>query len=253
MDIIPAIDIRGGKCVRLVQGDYDRETVFGDDPVAMSLRWVELGARRLHIVDLDGAKERRPVNDAIVERIVASADLRVQVAGGMRDSATINRWIAAGANRVVVGTLAAEDPAALERAVVEHGQDRIAVSVDAREGLVAVKGWTETTTLTVNAFLGEMAGRGVAHFIYTDITRDGTMAHPDFGHVTPVVARVREVTGVAEPDEAPLTYAGGITSVEDIVAIAEQGVEGVISGRALYDGSIDLREAFRALAVGDDW
>jgi phosphoribosylformimino-5-aminoimidazole carboxamide ribotide isomerase len=253
VDILPAIDIRGGKCVRLVQGDYARETIFADDPVAMARHWVDLGAHRLHIVDLDGAKERRPVNDRVIERIVSEVGASVQVAGGMRDVATIDRWAATGADRIVIGTLAVEDAGAVSRVVQAHGSGRIAVSVDARDGRVAVKGWTETSTRSVDEFLGEMAACGVTHFIYTDITRDGMMEHPDFAHVAPVAASVREVAGTGPGDETPLTYAGGITSVDDIIALAEQGLEGVISGRALYDGSIDLREALRALAVGDDW
>lgn len=253
MEIIPAIDIRGGKCVRLVQGDYDRETVFSDDPLAMASRWRDEGARRLHVVDLDGAKERVPVNEPVVARIVAEcAGLAVQVAGGMRDEAVVDRWIEAGAARVVIGTLATEDAGAIERLVARHG-DRIAVSVDARDGLVAVRGWIETSGLTVDAFVRDMAARGARHFIYTDIRRDGMMEHVDTAHLATIAALVREATATSHDVETPLIIAGGITTLDDIISVAELDVEGVISGRALYDGTIDLREARRALAIGDDW
>lgn len=252
MIIIPAIDIRGGRCVRLVQGDYARETVFGDDPLAMARRWASLGARMLHVVDLDGAKERRPVNDAVMRRIIEECGVPVQVAGGMGDRATIDAWAAAGAARIVIGTLAVEAPDVVAGAVAAHG-DRIALAIDARAGRVATRGWLETTDLVAEAFVHGMAERGVRHFIYTDISRDGTMSHPDFAHVRPIVDAVRDATDTAAGDAAPLIYSGGITSTDDIVEVARYDIEAVISGRALYDGSIDLREAQRALATGDDW
>ncbi len=252
MDIIPAIDIRGGRCVRLVQGDYDRETVFGVDPIAMAMHWASQGATRLHVVDLDAAKEGRPINDAIIRRIVMDAQIPVQVAGGVRDHAAIHRWADCGADRIVVGTLAVEQPAEVERAMVKH-RDKIAVAVDARGGKVAVKGWLETSALPVAEFIRDMAARGVQRFIYTDIDRDGTMEHPDFDELGAIAAVVGEATVHAADAPAPLILGGGITSVEDIVALSRYDVEGVITGRALYDGRIDLRAAPRALAVGDDW
>jgi phosphoribosylformimino-5-aminoimidazole carboxamide ribotide isomerase len=252
MDIIPAIDIRGGRCVRLEQGDYDRETVFGVDPVAMAVHWASQGATRIHVVDLDAAREGRPVNEAVIRRIVSEAGVPVQVAGGVRDHAAIHRWADVGADRVIVGTLAVEQPAEVERAMLKH-QDKIAVSVDVRGGKVAVKGWLETSELTVEAFVRDMAGRGVQHFIYTDIDRDGMMEHPDFDELRGVARIVAEATGATADAAAPLILGGGITSVEDIVALAEFDIEGVITGRALYDGRVDLRAAQRALAVGDDW
>src|SRR5207248_509857 len=152
MDLIPAIDIRGGRCVRLVQGDYSRETVFGDDPVAMTQRWIDEGATRIHVVDLDGAKERRPVNDAIVRQIIDETGARVQVAGGMRDAAVIDAWAETGADRIVVGTLAVEHPEIVEAAARCH-DDKIIVAIDARDGKVAVKGWLETSTTAVEELM----------------------------------------------------------------------------------------------------
>ncbi len=251
MDLIPAIDIRGGRCVRLVQGDYGRETIFGDDPLAMAQRWAAQGARRLHVVDLDAAKEGRPVNATLVARIIAETGARVQVAGGPRDGAAFDRWAEAGADRIVTGTLAVEQPEVVEAAAKRH-PGKIAAAVDAREGRVAIRGWLQTSDVRVGDFIRDMARRGVAHFIYTDISRDGMMQHPDFE----AFARVLDDGGLRPHDgeEAPVTYSGGITSVEDIRRLAaEFSIEGVIVGRALYDGRIDLRAAQRALAAGDDW
>jgi phosphoribosylformimino-5-aminoimidazole carboxamide ribotide isomerase len=252
VEIIPAIDIRGGRCVRLVQGDYDRETVFGDDPVEMAKRWASEGATRLHVVDLDGAKEGRPVNDAIVARIVAEAGVPVQVAGGVRDADGIARWVDAGAQRVVVGTLAVEQPASVEAAVRAHG-DRIALAVDARGGKAAVRGWLETSDREVGDFVRDIAARGVRHYIYTEISRDGMMEHPEFEAVPELASLLREACGARADGPSPLVYSGGVTSVEDLVRLSEHEIEGAIVGRALYDGRIDLREARRALSVGDDW
>ena len=249
MELIPAIDIRSGRCVRLVQGDYERETVFGDDPVAIAQRWVDEGATRIHVVDLDGAKERRPVNDAIVRRIIDETGARIQVAGGMRDATVIDAWADTGADRIVVGTLAVEQPDVVEAAARRHG-DKILVAIDAREGTVAVKGWLETSAMPVNALMRDMVRRGIRHFVYTDIARDGRMEHPDLASFR----RVLVASGVATNNgEAPVIYSGGVTSIDDVIELADCEIEGVIIGRALYDGSIDLRAARRALAVGDDW
>ena len=245
MDLIPAIDIRGGKCVRLVQGDYDRETVFGVDPVAMAMHWASQGASRLHVVDLDAAKEGRPVNEGIIRRIVNEAGIPVQIAGGVRDHQAIHRWADAGAERIVIGTLAVEHPDIVEKALVKHG-DKIAIAVDARDGKPAVKGWLETADMSIEAFIPDMTSRGVRHFIYTDISRDGMMAHPDFQQVKNLIAVLTD-TGVP----ATLIYSGGVTSIEDIITLGTYEIEGVIVGRAIYDGRIDLSEAKRALVTGD--
>lgn len=248
MDIIPAIDIRGGRCVRLgAHGDYERETVYGVDPVAMAQHWAGLGATRLHVVDLDAAKEGRPVNDGVIRRIVTEVrNLRVQVAGGVRDHAAIHRWSDAGADRIVIGTLAVENPDLIEKAMVKH-QAKIAIAVDAKGGKAAVKGWLETTDTTVEPFIRDMARRGARHFVYTDIDREGMGEHPDFAHVEGIARLVAEVAGT--PDgHAPVIYSGGITSLDDLTALAAYGIEGAISGTALYNGSIDLRAALAAMA-----
>ena len=252
MEIIPAIDVRGGKCVQLVQGDYERETVYGVDPVAMAQHWEMQGARRLHVVDLDAARDGRPVNDAVIRRIVSEIDIPVQVAGGVRDHAAIHRWADAGADRIVIGTLAVEKPAEIERAMVKH-RDRVSIAVDARGDRAAVKGWRETSDTTVASFVRGMAALGVRHFIYTDISRDGMLGHPDFASVPAVVDLVAGTVAREDDAPVPLVYSGGVTSIEDIEALAQHDLEGVIVGTALYDGRIDLRAAQRALSVGDDW
>lgn len=247
MDIIPAIDIRGGKCVQLQQGDYERETVYGVDPVAMAQHWHAQGATRLHIVDLDAAKEGRPVNDAVIRRIVTQfrGDVQVQVAGGVRDHNTIHRWIETGADRVVVGTLAVEHPELVEKAMEKH-QDKVAVAVDAKGGKAATRGWLATGDQPVGDFMGDMARRGVRHFVYTDTARDGMLQHVDF-------AGLRDVLGVLASTGAAstLVYSGGVTSIEDVVALSTYDVEGCIVGTALYDGRLDLDLAIQALATGD--
>lgn len=248
MDIIPAIDIREGRCVRLgAHGDYGRETVYGVDPVAMAQHWAGLGATRLHVVDLDAAKEGRPVNDGVIRRIVTEVTgLRVQVAGGVRDHAAIHRWSDAGADRIVIGTLAVEQPDVVEKAMVKH-QAKISIAVDAKGGKAAVKGWLETTETSVEPFIRDMARRGARHFVYTHVDREGTAQHPDFSHVESIARLVADAAGT--PDGyAPVIYSGGITSLSDLTTLAGYGIEGAISGTALYDGSIDLGAALAAIA-----
>jgi len=244
MDVIPAIDIRGGKCVQLKQGDYARETVYGVDPVAMAQHWVSQGARRLHVVDLDAARDGGPGNEAIVARIVRQAGVPVQVAGGVRDHVAIHRWIDSGAQRVVIGTLAIEQPEVVEKAMVKHG-DKIAIAIDARGGKAAVKGWLETSELTVEAIVRDLTSRGAQHFIYTDIARDGMLEHLDAAAFKQVVDLVR-----GSRADSTLIYSGGVTATDDLLALAPYGLEGAIVGTALYDGRIDLEDAHRALASG---
>ncbi len=252
MHLLPAIDIRGGKCVQLKQGDYARETVYGVDPVAMAQHWHSQGATRLHIVDLDAAKEGRPVNDGVIRRIVATlrGEVSVEVAGGVRDHNAIHRWVESGADRVVIGTWAVEDPDAIEKAMEKH-QQKIAIAVDARGGKAAVKGWIETSDTPVDGFITDMAARGVRHFIYTDIARDGMLQHLDFSIVHHLL-KILAASGAASPAGPPsLIYSGGVTSIEDVIALNKHPLEGAIIGTALYDGRIDLEQALAALATGD--
>ena len=236
MEVIPAIDLRGGRCVRLVQGDYDRELVFSDDPVAVARRWAEQGAPRLHVVDLDGARTGRLVNDAVVRAVIGAVDVPVQVAGGVRDLDAVDRWLSAGAARVVLGTAVVREPALAAEAVQRHAE-RIVVSIDARDGFVAVEGWTEATELRAEDLLRQLSELGVARFVYTDISVDGTLTSPNFAAIE---AMVRATT-------AKVIAAGGIATVDHLVRLAGAGVEGAIVGRALYDGRVDLPEALAAV------
>jgi phosphoribosylformimino-5-aminoimidazole carboxamide ribotide isomerase len=236
VEVIPAIDLRGGRCVRLVQGDYDHEIVYSNDPAAMAERWAREGARRLHVVDLDGAREGRPVNDAAVRRVIEAVEVPVQVAGGVRDLDAVERWLAAGAARVVLGSAVARDPQLAAEASKRYGE-RILVSIDARDGLVAADGWLESTGARADELLRELAALGVPRFVYTDITRDGTLTAPNFEVIEALVSAV----------EAPLIAAGGVAAVAHLVRLAALGVEGAIVGRALYDGAVRLPEALAAV------
>ena len=235
MEIIPAIDIRGGKCVRLTEGDYDRETVFDDDPVRVAVRWASTGARRIHVVDLDGAREGRQVNAAIVRKIAQTVDCAVQMGGGIRDLFALRRALDSGVNRVVVGTAAVKDPEFLREAVA-LARDRLIVSVDARDGLLRVEGWLESTGLDARAWVGQLAHTGVERVVYTDISRDGRLEGPNFA----MYERLTAETSVA------VIAAGGVTRVEDVERLSECGVEAAIVGRALYTGDIDLVQAMAA-------
>ena len=237
MEVIPAIDLRGGRCVRLVQGDYDRELVFSDDPVAVAQRWAELGATRLHVVDLDGAREGRPVNDDVARSIVAAVDVPVQVAGGVRDIDAVERWLTAGADRVILGTAAIRDPSLAAEACRRYGE-RIVVSIDARDGIAAVQGWTESSGQRADDLLQRFSDLGVKRFVYTDIGVDGTLTTPNYAALEALLATT----------SAAIISAGGIAAVKHLVRLAEIGAEGAIVGRALYDGGLDLSEALAAVA-----
>jgi phosphoribosylformimino-5-aminoimidazole carboxamide ribotide isomerase len=236
MEIVPAVDIRGGRCVRLYQGDFQRETVFADDPVAVARSWQEAGAARLHVVDLDGAREGRPANAQVVRRLIEALAIPVQVGGGLRDRQSIELYLEAGADRVVLGTAAVNNRSLLTQAIAEHGE-HIVVAVDARVGMVAIEGWQEETPLAAAELMSELAAEGVPRFIYTDALRDGTLRGPAFAAVETVLARV----GV------PVIYAGGVSSIADLVRLASLGVEGAIIGQALYTGAVDFQEALKGI------
>ncbi len=236
MEVIPAIDLRGGRCVRLHQGDFARETVFSDDPLAMARHWQEQGGRRLHLVDLDGAATGEPAHLEIIAAIVAALDIPVQVGGGIRNAATARAWLDTGVERVVIGTAAVRNPAMVADLCREQGCQRVVVAVDARDGTVAVQGWTESGQITVLEMAQQMIGLGVARLLYTDIARDGMLTGPDLT----TSAQLAQETGMA------VLASGGVASIEDIRNLAQTGVEGVIVGRALYTGAITLPNALNA-------
>jgi phosphoribosylformimino-5-aminoimidazole carboxamide ribotide isomerase len=233
MEVIPAIDIRGGRCVRLVQGDYDRETVFADDPAAAATRWRDAGAGRLHVVDLDGAREGRPVNEDAIQRILGAVDVPVQLGGGLRAPDVVQRYLDAGVDRVVVGTAAVKDEAALS-AMLERFPGRVLAGVDARNGIVVTDGWTDGSGIAVAEFVPRLAALGVERIVYTDTVQDGTLTQPNLAALESLLA--------ADP-ALKVIYAGGVAKVEHLRRLAAAGAEGAIIGHALYTGDIDLAEA----------
>jgi phosphoribosylformimino-5-aminoimidazole carboxamide ribotide isomerase len=236
MEVIPAIDLKDGRCVRLFQGDFNQETVFSDDPLAMALSWQEQGAHRLHVVDLDGAIQGKPTHLDVISAIVHALDIPIQVGGGIRDIAAADAWLGVGVDRVVIGTAAVRDPDMVVEACKKHGRQRVVVSVDAKEGLVALHGWKESSNVTVLELANQMADIGVVRLLYTDIARDGALTGPDFeGNKL-----------LAEESGLAVLASGGIASVQHIKELLPMGVEGVIVGRALYTGAVDLAEAVRA-------
>ena len=238
MEVIPAIDLKGGACVRLYQGDFGRETVFSRDPAETALRWERAGASRIHVVDLEGSLSGVPTNLASIRAIVASVSAPVQVGGGVRTAETARMLLEAGVERVVLGTAAVEEPELVRLLCRRWGAERVVVAVDARDGKVAIKGWTEDTPMDATELVKEMSGLGASRFLYTDISRDGTMTSPNFD----AVAELVESTGMS------VIASGGVSRVEDIRRLAETGAEAVIVGRALYEGSVDLAEAIEAAA-----
>ena len=239
MILFPAIDIRDGRAVRLIQGDYEQETRYDDDPVVAARRWVDGGARWLHVVDLDGARAGEPVNLDHVRRMVAAVDVPVQLGGGLRDSKKVEEAISAGAERVVLGTVAVRDPEMAEAIAAAHG-DRVVASVDARSGKVAAEGWTVDSELRATEVIAELTRRGLRRFVYTPVEVDGLMEGP-------ALDSLREV---AEATDGDLIYSGGIGSLDDLRAVAGLGienVEGVIVGRALYEQRFTVAEARAAL------
>ncbi|MDE2801597.1 MAG: 1-(5-phosphoribosyl)-5-[(5-phosphoribosylamino)methylideneamino]imidazole-4-carboxamide isomerase [Chloroflexota bacterium] len=235
MDVIPAIDLRGGRCVRLYQGDYDQEEVYGTDPVAVALRWQEEGASLIHVVDLDGAASGEPANMDAIRAIVAAASVPVEVGGGIRDLETAEAVAETGATRLVLGTSAVEDPDFVSAALARFGPGMVAVSVDARDGWAALRGWKQPSRMRALDLMRQMTGLGVECLEYTDISRDGTLTEPNFEAVTEAVSNVT----------TPIIAAGGIASLRHLERLAGLGVSGAIVGKALYTGAVGLPEAIR--------
>jgi phosphoribosylformimino-5-aminoimidazole carboxamide ribotide isomerase len=235
MIVIPAIDIKGGKCVRLQQGRMDRETVFGEDPSAMAGRWAAEGAEMIHVVDLDGAMEKRPVNLDSIRKILDTVTVPIQVGGGIRDIDTVGMYIDVGVDRVIIGTEAIRNPGLVEGACRRY-PGRVVVGIDAKNGLVAIEGWTETTQTRAVDLARRFEKSGVAAINFTDIHRDGMQTGPN----------IEATRQLAESVEIPVVASGGVSTLADIrnlIPLEPFGVVGVITGRALYAGTLDLREA----------
>jgi phosphoribosylformimino-5-aminoimidazole carboxamide ribotide isomerase len=235
--IIPAVDIKEGRCVRLTQGKEDQETVYSDDPKAMAQHWDELGAQLIHVVDLDGAFQGLPKNAEIIKDIIYSSTVDIQVGGGIRSIEAIASYVNAGAYRVILGTIAQKDPAFVAEACKQF-PGKIMVGIDARDGKVAVKGWTEVSEQTAADLAQTMEPLGVAGFIFTDISRDGMLQGPNLDSI-------REF---ARATSLPVIASGGISGIQDVVSLLSlqsDGVEGMITGKALYDKRLDFKEALQ--------
>ncbi|MEK3784880.1 1-(5-phosphoribosyl)-5-[(5-phosphoribosylamino)methylideneamino]imidazole-4-carboxamide isomerase [Paenibacillus sp. FSL K6-1230] len=238
--IYPAIDIRGGKCVRLIQGDYNRETVYNDNPLEVAREWERLGGTFIHLVDLDGAKAGHPVNDDIIRSIASAVQVPVQVGGGLRTRADVDRVLSLGVSRVILGTAAIEDRAFTEEVLGTYG-DKITIGLDARNGYVATRGWLETSEVKAEELARELAAKGAETFIFTDISRDGMMQGPN----------VEAILSLAKSSGRQVIASGGVSTMEDLLKLsshAKEGIGGAIVGKALYTGSIQLDEAIRAVA-----
>ncbi|QEA38598.1 1-(5-phosphoribosyl)-5-[(5-phosphoribosylamino)methylideneamino]imidazole-4-carboxamide isomerase [Pistricoccus aurantiacus] len=248
MLVIPAIDLKDGQCVRLKQGRMEDSTTYGDDPVAMAARWVEAGARRLHLVDLNGAFEGKPVNgDAVTAIARAYPDLPIQIGGGIRSLNTIEHYLSAGVSYVILGTQAVKEPAFVGEACRKF-PGHVIVGLDARDGFVATDGWAEVSTLKATDLARRFADNGVSAIVYTDIARDGMMSG----------VNVEATAALARDGGLPVIASGGVTNLDDLralAAVADDGILGAITGRAIYEGTLDLATAQRLcdnLSVNDD-
>ena len=242
MEVIPAIDLLEGQCVRLYQGDYSQSEVFSNNPVEIAKQWADQGATRLHVVDLDGAKQGKPANQKAIEDIAREISIPVQVGGGLREAGSVAQLLSLGVDRAILGTVAVENPQLVE-ALCQEFPGKIAVGIDARNGKVATRGWLETSQVTAITLAQTMANLGVATIIYTDIHRDGTLTGPN-------LEALREL---AEAIEIPVIASGGVSSLTDLLsllALEPLGVNGAIVGRAIYTGDVNLTEAIRAVGDG---
>lgn len=238
MIVIPAIDLKDGKCVRLEQGLMDRDTVFNDNPGAQARAWQDQGAELLHIVDLDGAFAGEPKNRTAIEAIVSAVSIPTQLGGGIRDIATIEAYLSLGISRVIIGTAAQRNPQLVKESC-EKFPGRIVVGIDAKDGMVAVQGWAEVTGITAVELAKKFEGFGVAAIIYTDISRDGMLQGPN----------IEATRQLAEAVSIPVIASGGLSTLQDIknlLTVESAGVTGVITGKAIYTGAINLAEAIRA-------
>lgn len=236
MIILPAIDIKDGQCVRLFQGDYAQVTMYDSDPVHVALRWQDAGSSWLHLVDLDGAKAGYPVNAALVKRIREATTLHIELGGGIRTLEHIAQMLDLGVDRVILGTVAITDRALLQEALARW-QERIVVGLDARDGYVAITGWLETSSVKAVNLAAELSSLGVQRFVYTDIARDGALTGPN----------LKALAEMQQAVTSALVASGGVSSLADLHALAQSGVEGTIIGKAIYTGAVDLTTAIREI------
>lgn len=233
MEVIPAIDLRGGLCVRLYQGDFEKETVYSESPINMAKQWYKLGATRLHIVDLDGTKDKSSPNVEIIEEIAALNMPLLQVGGGIRSFDIAKRLLEAGVDRIVIGTVAIENPDLVSQIYQRWGANRIVIAVDARNEMVSIRGWTEQTSISATDLILRMSKLGINRFLYTDIKRDGTLTKPNFEVLNSLVQNTQQ----------NILASGGVSTLDHIRQLFSSGVEGTIIGKALYEGNIKLDQA----------
>lgn len=233
MKLYPAIDLKDGKCVRLLQGDYNEVTVYGENPGEMAKKWERLGGDFLHIVDLDGAKAGKEINGEAIRQIVEAINIPIELGGGIRSIEDISLQLSRGVNRVILGSAAIKNRALVKEALDTFGPDKIVVGVDAKGGMVAVEGWLEVTDTSALTFCQELEKMGVQTVIYTDIAKDGMMQGPN----------IEETEKLVKETHLDIVASGGVSSIEDLKALEKIGVYGAIIGKAIYTGAIDLEEA----------
>ena len=243
MEIIPAIDIRGGMCVRLTQGDYSKETVFDEDPLNVVDRWLSSGANSIHIVDLDGARSGLAVNQSLIRRMVnSSSDLNIQLGGGIRSSEIVEEYINLGVNRLILGTAAVKYQKLVQWQIDTWGTESLVISIDARNGFFEIDGWTKNSGILASELIAQMMDLGVQNFLYTDILKDGMLTEPNYKFIEELLNKF----------DIKLQAAGGISSLAHLEKLNELGVDYAIVGKAIYTGRIDLSQATKIYNNGDE-
>ncbi|MBC63908.1 MAG: 1-(5-phosphoribosyl)-5-[(5-phosphoribosylamino)methylideneamino]imidazole-4-carboxamide isomerase [Chloroflexi bacterium] len=237
LDIIPAIDIKDGKCVRLFQGNYSKEKVFGDDLIEIASKWIDMGAKRLHIVDLDGAKDGSQKNISILKKLIKFSNIPIQIGGGVRKFSDAKYLFELGVDKIIFGTSAVKNPDEIKSTIEKYSSKFVIVGIDAKNGMVQTNGWLIESQISSNILLKKMIGIGVEQFIYTDITRDGTLSEPNY----------EQIIEILENFKVKLTVAGGVATIEHLMKLKSIGAYSAISGMALYEGKINLREAIKKL------
>ena len=235
MDIIPAIDIKDGKCVRLFQGNYLKEKVFGNDLIEIATKWIDLGAKRLHIVDLNGAKDGSRKNKSIVKELVEFSDIPIQIGGGVRKFSDAKYLIELGVDKIIFGTSAVQNPSEITSTLEKFGSESVIVGIDAKNGIVQTNGWLIESKISSNVLFKNMINLGVEQFIYTDVTRDGTLSEPNY----------EQIIEILENFNVKLTVAGGVATIDQLMKLKSIGAYSAISGMALYEGKINLEESIK--------
>ena len=244
MYVIPAIDLIGGKVVRLFKGDYQKQTIYAENPIETAKEFDKADAAWIHVVDLDGAKSGFPAQLELCSSIASSIEASIEFGGGLRSLEAIDKAIASGVSRVILGTIAADNPNLVSKALAKHGPDRIVVGIDARDGMVATNGWEEQSNVSAKNLLEEMAEVGIKKFIYTDIEKDGTLTQPNFMEVSVIVNLAREF-------DATVIASGGVSKLSHLKILADAGVEATIIGSALYTGALNLEEAIKLAKLNE--